>query len=106
MDDRNTDAHSESSTWTQTQEGDVTAAFIYAGLGKDKKVFFDMPWWFEAKGKNGRTKVLKWFKTLYGLRQSPRVFWKYMTFKITLCGMVQSKMDPCLFIGKKVIEMI
>ena len=55
---------------------DVTDAFIRADLGKNEKVFVDMPQGFEAKVNNGRTKVLKFFKALYGLRQIPRVFWK------------------------------
>ena len=66
----------------------------------------EMPRGFEVKGKNGRPKVFKLFKTLYGLRQSPRAFWKYMTAKMKLCGMQQPKMDPCLFIGNKVVAII
>ena len=65
-----------------------------------------MPQGFEVKGKNGRTKVLKLFKTLYGLRQIPRAFWKYMTPKMESCGMVQPNIDPCLFIGKKLMSII
>ena len=90
----------------KSRQGDVTAAFINADLGKDEKVFVNMPRGFEVKGKNGRPKVLKLLKTLYGLRQSSRALWEYMTAKIKLCGMQQSKMDPCLFIGYKVIEII
>ena len=55
---------------------------------------------------NGRNKVLKLKKTLYGLRQIPRAFWKYMTSMIEICGIVQSKIDQCLFIGKKVMAII
>ena len=73
----------------KSKQGDVTAAFIHANLGEYEKVFVDMPQGFEVKGKNGRNKVLKLKKTLYGLRQSPRAFWKYMTSKIEICGMVQ-----------------
>ena len=62
-----------------------------------------MPQYFEVKGKNDRNMVLKLKKTLYGLCQSPRAFRKYMTSKMELCGMVQSKMDPRLFIGMKVM---
>ena len=65
-----------------------------------------MPRGFEVNGNNGRTKVLKLFKTLYGLCQNPRAFWKYITTKMELCGMVQSNIDPCLFIGKKVMAII
>ena len=87
----------------KSKQGDVTAAFLRTNLGKDEKVFVEMPRIFEIKGKNGRPRVLKLFKTLYGLRQIPRAFWKYMTVKMKLCGMVQSKFDPCLFIGNNVM---
>ena len=90
----------------KSKQDDVTATFIHVYLGKDEKVFVEMPRGFEVKGKNGRPRVLKLLKTLYGLRQSPRAFWKYMTAKIKFCGMVQSKTDTCLFIGKKVMAII
>ena len=49
---------------------DVTAAFLHADLGKDEKVFVDMPRCFEVKGKNGRPKVLKLFMD-YSSHQEP-----------------------------------
>ena len=58
------------------------------------------------KGKNGKNKVLRLKKTLYGLHQGSRAFWKYMTSNMELCGLVQSKMDPCHFIGKKFMAII
>ena len=90
----------------KSKQGYVTAAFLRADLGEDRKVFFGMPQGFKVKGNNGRPMVLKLLKTLYRLRQSPRAFWKYMAAKMKLCGMVQSKMGPFLFIGKKVMEII
>jgi hypothetical protein len=30
-------------------------------------------------------------------------FWKYITEKLKACGLEQSKFDPCLFVGTKVI---
>ncbi len=41
---------------------------------------------------------MKLKKALYGLGHSPRAFWKYLVEK-----MVQSKLDPCLFVWEKVI---
>ena len=90
----------------KSKQGDVTAAFLQANLCEDDKVFVDMPRGLEVRGNNGRNKVLKLKKTLYGLRHSPRAFWKYMTSKTEICDMVNSKMDPCLFIGKKVMTII
>jgi hypothetical protein len=65
-----------------------------------------MPRGFRQKGKNGKHKVLKLNKTLYGLRQSPRLFWKYMVHKMEMCGTQKSKLDPCLFIGEQVIAIM
>ncbi|EJK59956.1 hypothetical protein THAOC_19768 [Thalassiosira oceanica] len=48
-------------------------------------------------------KVLMLKKTLYGLRQSPRAFWKYMVQEMANVGMPQSDLDPCIFVGEKVI---
>ncbi len=62
-----------------------------------------MPMGFAHYGKNGKKKCLKIKKTLYGLRQSPRAFQKYITVKLEECGLEQLKFDPCLFIGPDVI---
>ena len=78
----------------KSKQGNVTAAFLHDNLGEDEKVFVYMPLGLKVKGNNGRNKVLKLKKTLHGLGQSPRAFWKYMTSKMEICGMVQSKMDP------------
>ena len=43
----------------KSKQGDITAAFLHADLGKDEKVFVEMPRGFEVKGKNGCPKVLK-----------------------------------------------
>ena len=49
----------------KSKQGDVTAYFLHADLGKDEKVFVDMPRGFEAKGKNDKNKVLNLKKTIY-----------------------------------------
>ena len=82
----------------KSKQGDVTAAFLHADLEEGEEVYVEMPRGFRQEGK-----VLKLRKTLYGLRQSPRAFWKYLVEKMEICGMAQSKFDPCLFVGPKVI---
>ena len=62
-----------------------------------------MPQGFKQYDKNGKPKVLKLNRTLYGLRQSPCTFWLYLTEKLERCGLKQSQLDPCLFIGSRVI---
>jgi hypothetical protein len=81
-----------------SKQGDVTAAFLHGELEENEKVFVEMPLGFRKKGK-----VLKLKKTLYGLRQSPRAFWKYLTKAMEAVNMKVSKLDPCLFIGDQVM---
>ena len=82
----------------KSKQGDVAAAFVHAELGENEKVYVEMPLGFRKKGK-----VLKLKKTLYGLRQSPRAFWQYLTKAMIGAGMRVSKSDPCLFVSEKVI---
>ena len=82
----------------KSKQGDVTADFLHADLDEEEEVYVRMPRGFRKQGK-----VLKLKKTLYGLRQSPRAFWKFMVKKMEECGMPQSNLYPCLFIGEKVI---
>ena len=90
----------------KSKQGDVTAAFLHTDLVKDEKFFVDTTRGFEVKRKNGKSKVLMLKKNIYGLCQSPRDFCKYMTSNMELCGLVQSEIYPCLFIGKKVTAII
>lgn len=82
----------------KSKQGDVTAAFLHGELEEGEEVYLEMPRGFKQEGK-----VLKLKRTLYGLRQSPRAFWKYIVKKMEECGMEQSNLDPCLFLSGKVI---
>ena len=84
-------------------QGNITCAFLHADLEENKKVYVDMPLGFSQYDKNGKKMCLKLKKTLYGLRQSPRAFWKYITVKLQEVGLEQSKFNPCLFVGPDVI---
>jgi hypothetical protein len=87
----------------KSKQGDVLCAFLHGELEPGENVYVEMPLGFFQYAKDGTRKVLKLNKTLYGLRQSPRAFWKYITEKLETCGLAQSKFDPCLFVGSKVI---
>ena len=64
----------------------ITDSFIHADIPNDKKFYVVMPRVFEQLSKNGHKKYFKFKKTLYGIRQSPRVFWQYMTKKLEQSG--------------------
>ncbi len=87
----------------KSKQGDVTCAFLHADHEPDETVYVAIPLSFNTKSKNGKRQVLKLKKTLYGLHQSPRAFWKYITKKLESCGLKQSKFNPCLFIGPDVM---
>ena len=78
----------------KSKQGNFTTAFLHAYIPENKKVHVEIPRVFEQFS-NIWSK--KWFETenmLYGLRQSPRVFWKYLTKKLEQSGLKQSKFDP------------
>ncbi|KAL7479908.1 hypothetical protein ACHAW6_005627 [Cyclotella cf. meneghiniana] len=83
----------------KSKQGDVTVAFLHTNLDWEKeKVYVEMPLGFCQNGK-----VLKLQKTLYGLCQSTRAFWQFLTGAMIKSGMTVSKLDPCMFVGDKVI---
>ncbi len=65
-----------------SKQGDVTCAFFHAHLEEGENVYLEMPQGFKQYNSNKRPKVLKLKRTLYGLRQSPRAFWQFLTEKI------------------------
>ena len=95
-----------------TKQVDYTAAFIHADIdlppdfdemSKEEQrrqgVYVEMPRGFAKPGH-----VLKLKKSLYGLRQSPRNFFKFLKDKLERAGFRQAyEVDPCLFISDKVI---
>jgi hypothetical protein len=87
----------------KSKQGGILCAFLHGELEPGENVYFEMPLGFSQHSKDGTTKVLNLKKTLYGLQQSPQAFWKYITEKLVACGLEQSKFDPCLSIGTKVI---
>ena len=81
MDDYSLDVCPWGPTWFEI------IARRYANLEENKKVYVDMPLGFSQYDKNGKKMCLKLKKTLYGLRQSPRAFWKYITVKLQKVGL-------------------
>ena len=62
-----------------------------------------MPKIFDQYDKRGSQRVLRLKKTIYGLRRIPRYFWRYLTHKLIVGGIIQSNLDPFLLVGDKVI---
>jgi hypothetical protein len=70
-------------------QSDVSTAFLNGVL--EEEVYVRLP------PQLASTKVWRLKKSLYGLKQAARVWYKRLTMKITKLGFTQSHADPCLY---------
>ena len=85
-------------------QADITAAFVHAPLDEfeDGDIYVQQPRGFEVPGDY----VLKLNRSVYGIKQAPRNFFKYLKKHLRGQGLIQSDHDPCLFIGAKVTVIV
>ena len=89
---------------------DYTAAFCKAPIAND--VYMYLPKRGQQLNKMGlptsfkENYIIKLNRSLYGIRDSPRNFFKHLEGKLEQCEFVQSPQDPYLFIGPKVIFVV
>jgi hypothetical protein len=81
----------------------ITAAFVHGRVPEHKEMHVHQPQGFYKGDKN---QVLKLKQTLYGLKQSPRYFFKYFTDSLISQGLTPSNFDPCLFLSSLLIVII
>jgi len=89
----------------KTAQADITAAFVHAELPPEEQVFIHQPRGFKVHCEEGEL-VLRLKRSLYGLKQSPRHFYQYLSSNLEDLGLVKSNFDPCLFIGTTVIVVV
>ena len=86
----------------KTRAADISNAFVSSPLGPDEEIYVEMPRGFEKEGK-----VLKLKKSLYGLRQSPKLFFEFLRDSLIHdLKFKQSENDQCLFIKKDIVAVI
>eukprot|EP00804_Cyclotella_cryptica_P007533 CCRYP_010639-RD/>CCRYP_010639-RD protein AED:0.26 eAED:0.26 QI:0/0/0/1/0/0/3/0/643 len=83
-------------------QADITAAFVHAPLGPEEHIYVRQPAGFHRDG----DLVLKLKKSVYGLRQSPRNFFQYLSSHLEKQGLIPSQLDPCLFVGKSMVVVV
>ncbi|CAG4978543.1 unnamed protein product [Colias eurytheme] len=76
---------------------DVTTAFLYGILEED--IYIQIPEGFSETVEKGQ--VLKLKKSMYGLKQSSRVWYKRVEVCLLKIGFVKSKIEPCMFLKKQ-----
>ena len=81
---------------------DITAAFIHSTLPSNEVIYVHQPRGFNTNPNH----VLRLNKTLYGLCQSPRHFFTFLTERLVKQGLQQSLLDPCLFIAPDLLVIV
>ena len=81
---------------------DYTNAFPQANI--DTEIYVEPPALFGSR--NGKDKILKLKKSLYGLKQSPRTFYQHLSQGLKNRGWTPSDIDPCLFMKRNMICVI
>jgi hypothetical protein len=77
------------------EQMDVATAFLYGEL--DEPNYMEMPEGFVEQNADGKPRVCKLIKSLYGLHQSSRVWGDTLTKFLTSEGFTQMKTDSCMF---------
>ncbi|KAJ9542762.1 hypothetical protein OSB04_029268 [Centaurea solstitialis] len=80
----------------ELEQMDVTTAFLNGEL--EEEIFMHQPEGFVVPGKEGH--VCKLIKSLYGLKQSPRQWYKRFDAFVTAHGLSNSSYDSCVYFKK------
>ena len=89
-----------------TAQAGITAAFLHAELPIREYTYVHQAQGFRRDGDNGEEYVNKLNRSLYGLKQAPQHFFHYLKERLEKHRVMKSDLDPCLFIGKKVIALV
>ena len=85
------------SLWNlELEQMDVNRAFLHGEL--EEEIFMQQPKGFIVKGKENQVCLLK--RSLYGLKQSPRQWYKRFDKFMTSVGYSRSKFDNCVYMRK------
>jgi transposase InsO family protein len=75
---------------------DVDTAYLYGNLKEE--LYMEQPEGFERKGKNGEQLVCLLKKSIYGLKQAGRCWWKTLDAYLKEVGFQPTTTEPCLYI--------
>ena len=75
---------------------DVETAFLHGKIGEGEEIYMNVPEGVEHED----DECLKLNKTIYGLVQAARAFFKTLSSSLMEIGYVQSKIDSCLFVKR------
>ena len=84
----------------------MNCAFLHVCLPEEETVYVQIPQIFTQYDMKEKAKVLKLNRCLYGLRNIPGAFWKFMVNKVEFCGFKKSKLNMFLFFGDTLIAVM
>jgi hypothetical protein len=77
---------------------DVETAFLYGDL--EEEIYLKIPSGYKENFGNAKNKCLLLRKSLYGLVQASRQWWKFFIKTLRAINFKKSEIDPCLLIHK------
>ena len=81
----------------QIDQMDVSTAFLYAKIDDDNIYIKQFPYKGEEDLVTGKVKVHRLKKSLYGLHQSPRLWYEHLSEHLVKNGFTEAKSDTCVF---------
>ena len=78
---------------------DISTAFLYGEID-NTNCYMEMPEGLPRYDAEGNELVCHLLKSIYGLRQAPRIWFNHFKASLMTFGFTQSQVDPCLFIYK------
>ena len=76
---------------------DVDSAYLYGELDPDTSIYVRQAPGYEIVGPGGKQMHYKMKKTLYGLKQSGRTWWKQIDAHFKEIGFTSSPSEPCVY---------
>jgi len=74
---------------------DIQGAFLHGELNDDENLFMEIPEGF--KESYPANKILLLLRTIYGLKQAAKAFWKFLLALMKSIGCRQSNVDKCVY---------
>ncbi len=79
---------------------DIETAFLSSPLPEEKQIFVQQPLGFEELAQDGMPLVCQLQRTLYGLKQSPRYWYKTLRAVLVSMGLTRLEADHYVVVGK------
>ena len=77
---------------------DVKSAYLHSAI--EEEIYLEQPQGFVKRGQNGETLVCKLNKSIYGLKQAAKNWYKALANLLISSGFHRSRNDYCLFVRK------